>query len=236
MELVLADLATVERGIERLLGQTKARPKQYADELAFLHILRQALDSGKAARLLQLTDREKDWIAPLSLLTAKPRLFVANVGEADLPDGNELSHAVGQVALDEGAGCVILCAQLEAALLEWSIEDAQAYRDELGLPRSGRDSVIETGYRLLNLITFFTATGTREVRAWAIPNGTIAIDAAGKIHSDIQRGFIRAEVCTFADLDRLGSFAAVKDEGRMRLEGRDYVVQDGDIIHFRFNI
>jgi GTP-binding protein YchF len=236
LELVLADLSTVERRIEKLQGQAKARPRDYADELGFLNNLREELNQGTAIRLLSLVEREKEWIAPLSLLTAKPRLFVANIREDDLPDGNALSQAVCQVAQNEGAACVIVCAQLEADLVDWLVEDANIYRAEVGLSQPGRDTLIEAGYRLLDLITFFTATGTKEVRAWAIPAGTTAFDAAGRIHSDIQRGFIRAEVISFDDLDSLGSFSAVKEKGLMRLEGRDYVVHDGNVIHYRFNI
>jgi len=161
---------------------------------------------------------------------------VANIGEVDLPDGNELSGSVCAAAAVDGSGCVVLCAQLEAELASWSLEEAQAYRADLGLTAPGRDALIHAGYRLLNLITFFTATGTQEVHAWPLPAGTSAIEAAGRIHTDIQRGFIRAEVVSFADLDRLGSFAAIRETGLLRLEGRDYIVQDGDVIHFRFNV
>ena len=123
-----------------------------------------------------------------------------------------------------------------AVFLNKTPEDAEAYRAELGLFQTGRDALIEAGYRLLDLFTFFTTTGTKEVRAWAIPSGTPALEAAGRIHSDMQRGFIRAELVSFLDFDALGSFAAVRDKGILRLEGRDYIVQDGDVIHFRFNV
>ena len=235
-ELTLADLAAVERRIDKLQVQAKSRPREYADELIFLQQVQEALNDGKGARLLALEDKEKAWLAALNPLTAKPRLLVANIGEEDLPDGNTLSQSVCQAAGSEGAGCITLCAQVEADLLDWPPEDAEAYRAELGLSQTGRDALIQAGYRLLDLITFFTATGTKEVRAWAIPAGTPAIEAAGRIHSDMQRGFIRAEVVSFPNLDALGSFAAVREKGLLRLEGRDYIVQDGDVIHFRFNV
>jgi hypothetical protein len=236
LELTLADLGAVERRLEKVQTQAKARPRDFADELAFLERLRAHLNGGKGAHLLALEGKENEWLAPLNLLTAKPRLFVANVGEDHLPDGGERAQAVCRAANAEGAQCVVLCAQLEAELVTWPALDADAYRAELGLHEAGRDVLIHAGYRLLNLITFFTATGTKEVRAWPLPAGTPAIEAAGRIHTDIQRGFIRAEVVSFADLDRLGSFAAVRERGLLRLEGRDYIVQDGDVIHFRFAV
>ena len=235
-ELTLADLATVERRIESLHAQAKSRPREYADELRFLQQLQEDLNSGKGHRLLALEDKEREWLATLNLLSSKPRLLVANVGEEDLPGGNTLAQSVCQAARSEGTGCVTLCAQVEADLLDWPPEDANAYRSELGLSQTGRNALIQAGYRLLDLITFITATGTAEVRAWAIPAGTTAIEAAGRIHSDMQRGFIRAEVVSFPDLDVLGSFSAVREKGLLRLEGRDYIVQDGDVIHFRFNV
>lgn len=235
-ELTLADLAAVERRVEKLQTQAKSRPREYADELTFLQQLQEDLNGGKGDRLLVLEEKEREWLAAFNLLTAKPRLLVANVGEEDLPDGNTLSQAVCQVAGSKGTGSITLCAQVEADLLDWPLEDAEAYRAELGLSQTGRDALIQAGYRLLDLITFFTATGTMEVRAWAIPAGTPAIEAAGRIHSDMERGFIRAEVVSFLDLDALGSFSAVREKGRLRLEGRDYIVQDGDVIHFRFNV
>ena len=235
-ELALSDLATIERRIEKVQGQAKAQPREYAEELAFLNRLRGELETGNHARRLQLEPQEQTWIAQLNLLTAKPRLLVANVGEEDLPRGNALSDAVIQMANADGSACVLICAQAEAELADWPPEDAAAYRAELGLTESGRDTLIQAGYRLLGLITFFTATGTKEVRAWALPIGTPAIEAAGRIHTDMQQGFIRAEVVAFTALDALGSFSAAKDKGLLRLEGRDYIVQDGDVVHFRFNV
>jgi len=236
VELMLADLATVERRIEKVRTQAKARPKEYADELNFLQNLDKELNQGRKVSPSSLEDRELGWFSTLNLLTAKPRLLAANVGESDLPEGNALSRAVCQAAEDEGTGCVILCARMEADLLELSRDDAEAYRTELGVTESGRDALVRASYKLLNLVTFFTATGGKEVRAWSVPCGATAGDAAGRIHSDMQRGFIRAEVVSFDILDELGSFAAVREKGLLRLEGRDYRIQDGDVVHFRFNV
>ncbi len=235
-ELALADLATIERRIEKVQGQAKAQPREYTEELAFLNRLRSELETGNHIRRLQIEPQEQVLLAQLNVLTAKPRLLVANVGEEDLPDGSVTSDEVCRIAEADGAACVVLCAQVEAELAAWPAEDANAYRAELGLSESGRDTLIRASYRLLDLVTFFTATGSKEVRAWALPAGTPAIEAAGRIHTDMQRGFIRAEVVSYTDLDALGSFSAARDRGLLRLEGRDYIVQDGDVVHFRFNV
>jgi hypothetical protein len=160
---------------------------------------------------------------------------VANVGEEDLPEGGELAATVAKLATVEGTEVVPICAQLEMELADWDPEEAAAYRAEVGLRESGLQKLVKAGYRLLNLITFFTTTGGKEVRAWTLLKGTLAPQAAGKVHSDMERGFIRAEVISYGDLMASGSFAAVKERGLLRLEGKEYVVQDGDIIHFRFS-
>lgn len=235
LELALADLATVERRLEKVRRAAKGRSKDYEEELELLERVRSHLEGGGMVRTLPLTEEEARLLRELNLLTAKPRLFVANVGEDDLPEGGELARAVQEVAAAEGAEVVTLCAQLEMELAEWPPEEAAAYRAELGLGESGLQKLVWAGYRLLDLITFFTTTGGKEVRAWTVLRGTKAPEAAGKVHSDMQRGFIRAEVVSYEDLMAAGSFAAVRERGLLRLEGRDYVVQDGDIIHFRFS-
>ncbi len=234
-ELVLADLEMVERRIEKVQSASKARPKDFADELEWLHHLHEHLAAGNKAGSLPLTDREREWMSAMALLTVKPYFYVANVSEDDLPAGGELAEQVCRLAEKEGVEAVVLCAQTEMELQEWPPEEAAAYLADLGLTEPGLQRLVRAGYRVLNLITFFTATGTRAVQAWAVPIGTRAPQAAGKIHSDMERGFIRAEVVAFDDLKELGSFAAAKEHGRLRIEGRDYVVQDGDVIHFRFN-
>ncbi len=235
LELTLADLATVERRIEKVRSAAKARPKAYAAELALLDRLRAHLEEGRLAAQLPLSDKEAEMVLPLSLLTAKPRLYIANVGEEDLPQGNALSDRVRERATAEGAQAVVLCAQVEADLAGWDPAEAAEYRAELGLDAPGLDRLIHAGYRLLDLITFFTATGTNVVRAWTLRRGQTAYDAAGKVHTDMQKGFIRAEVIAYEDLMTAGDFATARERGLLRLEGRNYIVQDGDIIHIRFS-
>jgi GTP-binding protein YchF len=235
LELILADLATVERRIEKVESMAKARPKDYEAQLAWLIELRQHLDAGARAESYGQVDQEATWLNELNLLTAKPRLYVANVGEEDLPGGAELAAQVAETAAAEGTEMVVLCALLETELAEWPPDEAAAYRAEVGLRESGLQTLVKAGYRLLNLITFFTATGGREVRAWTLWQGSPALEAAGKVHTDMQRGFIRAEVVSYQDLVAAGSLAAAREKGLLRLEGREYVVQDGEVIHFRFS-
>lgn len=236
LELLLADLATVERRLEKVRSAAKARPKDYAAELDFLEELHHRLEAGEKAADLTVTDKQAEMLRELNLLTAKPRLYVANVGEEDLPEGGELAAAVTEVATVEGAGVVSICAQLEMELADWPPDEAAAYRAETGSGEPGLQKLVEAGYRLLNLITFFTTTGGKEVRAWTLLRGTLAPQAAGEVHSDIERGFIRAEVISYQELMASGSFATAKQRGLLRLEGKEYVVQDGDVIHFRFSV
>ena len=235
LELILADVTTVERRQEKVHSMAKAQPREYAGELELLARMKAHLEGGHLAAGLPLSEKEVELLQPLNLLTGKPRLYVANVGEDDLPDGGPRANLVLEHALSEGAQAVVLCAQLEADLADWPAEEAAEYRAELGLDSPGLDRLIHAGYRLLNLITFITATGTNVVRAWTLERGQTAYDAAGKIHTDMQRGFIRAEVIAHPDLMSVGSFHVARERGLLRLEGREYVVQDGDIIHFRFS-
>jgi len=160
---------------------------------------------------------------------------VANVGEEDLPGGNALSDEVARVAQKEGASFVVLCAQLEADLAEWPLDEAAAYRADVGVERSGLETLARAGYAVLDLITFFTITGGKNTRAWAIKRGTKAPQAAGKVHSQMERGFIRAEVVHFEQLAELGGWQAARERGILRIEGRDYEMQDGDVCLFRFS-
>ncbi|MFQ5593196.1 MAG: redox-regulated ATPase YchF [Anaerolineae bacterium] len=236
MELILADLAAVERRREKLASQAKARPKEVASEAAVLERIHAGLSTGQPAHKLELTLDDREMLHDLSLLTSKPVLYVANVGEADLPEGGEMARSVCDHAAGDDSQCVVLSAEIEAELLAWPQEEAAEYRAELGLKQPGLHRLIEASYRLLDLVTFFTMTGEREVRAWTVSRGTPVIEAAGKIHTDMQRGFIRAEVTSCVDLVRAGSYAAARERGWIRTEGRDYVVDDGDIIHVRFNV
>ncbi len=255
-ELAVTDLATVERRIERTTRAAKSGDKKYQSELELLSRLRDALNEMKLARDVELSQQDHVVVDELFLLTMKPRMYVLNVSEDELGAANDLLEkiraseaiaeselndelkgiaSVAQRAKTEGAEVVAVSARLEAELAELPEEDAHEYLESLGLPQLGADRVIQVGYRLLNLITFLTA-GEDEVRAWTVTRGAKAPEAAGKIHSDIERGFIRAEVTRYEDFMESGSFAAAAKKGLQRLEGKDYVIQDGDIAHFRFNV
>jgi len=236
LELILADLGTVERRQEKTRSAAKGRPADYETELAALESLCKRLNNGQPACGPALSPAETELARELGLLTAKPLLYVANVGEDDLPEGGPLVEPLRRWAEAEQAELIVMCAQCEAELTEWPPDDAIAYLQELGVQKPGLECFISAGYRLLNLITFFTITGGKEVRAWPIPRGTAVIEAAGRIHSDMQRGFIRAEVIGCNDLVRTGSATAAREKGLLHLEGRDYIVQDGDIVHIRFNV
>jgi ribosome-binding ATPase len=253
-ELALTDLATVEKRIERTTKAAKSGEKKYLQELEILRLLQDALNELKPLSQLDLLAQDHAVLDELFLLTLKPRMYVLNVSEDVLGEANDLlgriasgeevsaleGEAIGIAAIArrgkaERAEVVAVSASLEAELTELPEEDAHEYLESLGLPQLGTDRVIQVGYRLLNLITFLTA-GEDEVRAWTVTRGAKAPEAAGKIHSDIERGFIRAEVTRFEDFMACGSFAAATKKGLLRLEGRDYVIQDGDIAHFRFNV
>jgi ribosome-binding ATPase len=235
-ELILADVGTLDRRIEKIQGQAKAHPRDFAEQLAWLDRLRDHLDAGNPAVAFTEPAHHPDWTVDLNLLTGKPRLYVVNVGEDQLPEGGLAAAAVRQRADKEHAPCLVLCALCEAELGSWAGDEAAAYRADLGLAESGLNRLIHASYRLLDLITFFTITGGKETRAWTLRRGHTAYEAAGLIHSDIQRGFIRAEVAPQAAIAHEGGLAGARTHGHVRLEGREYVVQDGDVIHFRFNV
>ncbi len=210
--------------------------KEAKKQLEVYSKVKDTLLQGKNARTLDLTDEEKELIKDLHLLTAKPVLYVCNVGETEVVTGNEWTKKVEEMARLEGADVLILGAKIEAEIAELeSYEDRKVFLAELGLDEPGVSKLIRSAYKLLNLQTFFTA-GEKEVRAWTIPVNTKAPQAAGVIHSDFEKGFIRAEVISYEDFIKYGSEAAVKEAGKLRIEGKDYVVQDGDIMHFRFNV
>jgi len=233
-ELTLADLEQVERRLEKATRQSKVG-KGDKLEIAACEKLLAHLGDGKLARTVELEQEEWATIRDLNLLTDKPYFYVANVSEEGLRTPGPFEQQLRQRAEEEGVEVIPICAQVESELAEMDDEDAQLFMEELGIAESGLSQVIRTGYHLLRQITFFTA-GKQEVRAWEIREQTAAPQAAGRIHTDFEKGFIRAEVFHFRDMDELGSEANVKDAGRWRLEGRDYIVQDGDIVHFRFNI
>ena len=235
-ELLLRDLDTVEKRIDKTRKQAKGGDKKMKEELAFYEKLLPVLSDGTPARAYEpASDDETAWLKSLFLLTNKPVLYAANVGEADLPDGNAHVDAVREVAAREGAGVVVVCADLESQIAELEGEERALFLEEAGLKSSSLERLIRAAYELLGLITYFTA-GPKESRAWTIRQNTKAPQAAGVIHTDFERGFIRAETIKFADYDRLGSEAAAREAGMMRAEGKEYIVQDGDVMLFRFNV
>ncbi len=238
LELILADLETVQRRLEKTRPAARARPRELAMELALLEELEARLQRGERASIFVREDGEEraTLVRELHLLTAKPRLYVANVAEEDLPEGGEGAAAVSRYAAAEGVPCIVLCAQLEADLSSWPPDEAAEYRAAMGLSQSGLEALVWAGYRVLDLITFFTIAGGREVRAWSVRRGATAPEAAGRVHSDMQRGFIRAEVIGWEELVRAGGWAAAREQGLIRTEGRDYHIQDGDVCLFRFNL
>ena len=236
LELIFADMETVDKRLERAKKNLKA-DKKYQFEIDTLEKIKKTLEEGKSARTLELTDEEKEVIKDAFLLTMKPILYIANISEDEInnADDNENVKKVREYAKSENAEVIPLCVRLEEELSTLDKEDKIEMLHDLGLEESGLDKVIKASYKLLGLMSFLTA-GEPEVRAWTIKIGTKAPQAAGKIHSDIERGFIRAEVVSYDDLIREGSMNAVKEKGLMRLEGKDYIMQDGDIVLFRFNV
>ncbi len=235
-ELALKDLETVERRIERAGRSARAGDKHAAAQARLAGDLLAHLEAGYPARTFPDTAAD-GLIRELGLLTAKPVLYAANVAEDDLPDAATNPHvtAVRKAAEAEGAEVVVVCAEAEAQIAELPPDEQAEFLADLGLARSGLDLLVTAAYRLLGLITFFT-TGPKEARAWTVREGATAPRAAREVHSDMERGFIRAEVIHFSDYDALGSEQAVRDAGKLRVEGKDYVVRDGDVIRFRFNV
>ncbi len=234
LELALADLAQIERRLERVRKQAKS-DKTAQVELQALEKLQAALDEGKPARLVLLSPEEEAAIKGLGLLTRKRVIYATNVAETELATGNAWVEQVRQVAQAEGARVVVVSAQVEAELVELPPAERQAYLDSLGVKEGGLKSLIRATYELLGLRTYFTS-GPKETRAWTIPAGATAPQAAGVIHSDFERGFIRAETIAYEDLVAAGSLSAAREKGLVRSEGKDYVVQEGDVMHFRFNV
>jgi GTP-binding protein YchF len=234
-ELVLKDLETIEKRAEKSDRARKSGDKDAIAHADLVDALLEHLAQGDPARTFDWPAERAPLRRELSLLTDKPILFAANVGEDALPDGNEHVEAVREVAAEHGAEVVVISAQVESELVELPPEDREEFLEGLGLQRSGLMRLIEAAYDLLGLLTFFTA-GPKEARAWTVVEGATAPEAAGRIHTDFQRGFIKAEVISYEAYDELGSEAAARDAGKLRQEGKQYVVADGDVIHFRFNV
>ncbi|WP_010279899.1 redox-regulated ATPase YchF [Paenibacillus senegalensis] len=237
LELILADLDSVEKRIERSRKNMKGGDKKVAAEVECLERIKTALLEEKPVRSVELSDEDRLLIRDLHLLTIKPILYAANVSEEEAgnADGNEYVEQVRNYAAKEGAEVVPISAKVESEIAELEGEDREMFLAELGLQESGLDRLIRAAYKLLGLYTYFTA-GVQEVRAWTIRKGTKAPQAAAVIHTDFERGFIRAEVVSYEDLTAAGSMNAAKERGQLRLEGKEYVVQDGDVMHFRFNV
>ncbi|MFQ5585235.1 MAG: redox-regulated ATPase YchF [Thermodesulfobacteriota bacterium] len=234
-ELILSDLESVGRRVEKFTKLAKTGDKSAAGALELYGKVSKELGAGRPVRLLGREVVEESLLKELHLLTSKPVLYVVNLDEADV-DGNAPSiGVVRKIAENEGGDVVVICGKIESEIAELPEEERERFLSDIGIAESGLDRMARAGYGLLGLITFFTA-GKREVRAWTVPGGTRALEAAGVIHSDFSRGFIRAEVIAYKDFVTFGSENACKEKGRMRLEGKEYVVSDGDVIHFRFNV
>jgi ribosome-binding ATPase len=234
-ELLLADLGSLERRVEGLTKRVRGGDAEAKAQLALIERILPEMQAGRPARSLELATEEGARLSALQLLSAKPILYVCNVDEASAAQGNAFSAAVAARAAADGAGIVVVSAAIEAEIAAMPPDDRREYLDALGLEQPGLERVIVAGHRLLDLITFFTA-GPKEARAWTIRRGTRAQDAAGIIHTDFKRGFICAEIAPWDEFVRHRGEAGMREAGRLRQEGRDYVIQDGEVVRFRFNV
>lgn len=237
LELVFSDIDIVDRRIDKAVKAGKL-DKKYLAEAEFFTGLKKHLEDGKSARSYSVSKDEQEYLTDISLLSGKPIIYVANMSEDDFIgniENNKLYQEVCEIAKNEGAGVVPICAKIEEEISDMTKEDKLMFLQELGLTLSGLDRLIQAGYTLLGLISYLTA-GKQEVRAWTITQGTKAPGAAGKIHTDFEKGFIRAEIVAYKDLIECGNFNAAKEKGLVRSEGKEYIVKDGDIILFRFNV
>lgn len=234
-ELIFADLETLTRRLERLQKSMKGGDKANLAEAELCKKLLTELEAGTPARAVKLNEAEQELVSGMFLLTSKPVIYVANVREEDIGRTNPLTDALYAAAQKEGAEAVTICAKVEEEIAQLPPDEKQLFIEELGIGESGLDKLVKACYKLLGLISFLTA-GPKEVRAWTIKQGTKAPQAAGKIHSDFEKGFIRAEVVAYDTLMELGSMAACKEKGMIRSEGKEYVFQDGDVVLFRFNV
>lgn len=232
-ELIFADMETIDKRMGKAESAAKADKARQAD-VDLLKALKKHLEEGKAIRTFDATDEEKAFIDENFFLTSKPVIYVANVDENNL-EGNAYTKEVEEIAKAEGAECIILCAKLEEELAALSDEDRELFAADYNLTESGLDKLVKASYKLLGLISYLTA-GEKETRAWTIVKGTKAPQAAGKIHSDFEKGFIRAEIVDYKTLLECGSFNAAKEKGKVRSEGKDYVMQEDDVVLFRFNV
>ncbi|MDN6327629.1 MAG: redox-regulated ATPase YchF, partial [Alkalibacterium sp.] len=237
LELALADLESVDKRYEKVRKQAKTKDKEAVAMLSVLDKIKPVLEEGKPVRVLDFTEEELPILRSLFLLTSKPVLYVANVAEEEIadPDSNKHLQTVRGIAEAEGAEVVVISAAIEEEIAELDDEEKEMFLEDLGVNEPGLDKLIRKSYDLLGLATFFTA-GEKEVRAWTFKKGMKAPQTAGVIHSDFERGFIRAETISYEDYDHLGSEKAAREAGKLRAEGKEYIVQDGDVILFRFNV
>jgi GTP-binding protein YchF len=234
-ELILADMDSIEKRLSAAQKKAKGGDVIAKAELALCEKLKPILDSGKPARSVKLDDADKIILKGFHLLTSKPQLYVCNVNEEDAAKGNAWTEKVAAKAKSEGAETVIISAAIEQEIAQLGADEQKEFLDSLGLTEPGLNKVIRAGYKLVNLITYFT-TGPKETRAWTVRNGAKAPEAAGVIHNDFERGFIRAETIAYDDYIALNGEAGARDAGKLRQEGKDYVVKDGDVLHFKFNV
>jgi hypothetical protein len=234
-ELLLADLETVDRRISKNAKAAQSGDKEARRALPVYEGVRDLLGKARPARDYTPIPEDEALVAEMGLLTAKPVLFVANIDEKSVPFGNRFSQEVEAIAKERNADMVMISGKIESELVDLDEAERADFLKEMGLNETGLSQVIRAGYELLDLVTFYTAVGA-ELRAWSIPRGTAAPKAAGKIHTDMERGFIRAEVMKFSDLERTGSEQKVREEGKVHVEGKDYIIQDGDIVRIKFNV
>ncbi|MCR5339923.1 MAG: redox-regulated ATPase YchF [Saccharofermentans sp.] len=236
VELILSDLEIMEKRVERTKKLLRGGDKKLQAELDCYEKIVEVLAEGKSARTIEFTEDELEFTSDLQLISMKPVLYCANIAEDEIKNPDiPYVHTVEEIAKNEGSGVVVISAKIEEELGQLDPEDRQVFLDDLGIESAGLDKMIQASYKLLGLISFLTA-GPKEVRAWTIKNGTKAPQAAGKIHSDFERGFIRAEVVAYDDLMACGSYNAAKEKGLVRSEGKEYVMHDGDVVVFRFNV
>lgn len=235
LELILADLETVGKRYDKLAKLAKVGEKGASEELEVLTKVKEALENGKSARSVELSKEQKKILDSFFLLSSKPIIYVSNVSENDIGSENDYVKQVKEIAKIENSEVIVLCAKIEEELSELNEEERELFKMELGITDSGLDKLVVASYSLLGLMSFLTA-GEKEVRAWTIKKGSKAPEAAGKIHTDFEKGFIKAEVVSYSDLMEAGSYVNAREKGKVRIEGKEYIVQEGDIMLFRFNV
>lgn len=235
LELIFSDMEVLQRRIDKTRTSAKGGEKKYLAELETLEKIMKALNEGRPARSAELTPEEEEYMKGLFLLTSKPVIYAGNIAESDINKENDYVKALRALAAKENSQVIVVCAKIEEELSQLDPDDRKLFQEELGIDKSGLDKLVSACYTLLGLISYLTA-GEKETRAWTIERGTKAPQAAGKIHTDFERGFIRAEIIDWKELLECGSLAKAKEQGKVRSEGKDYVVKDGDVVLFRFNV